>query len=83
MHRSIAEAALGPTMGLLEDTAKLASFGNAFGHYMVGMNEQFKPTSEDFSRARRMIPFQNVPGIQQVINWGHQQMGTAFDWPSQ
>jgi hypothetical protein len=30
-----------------------------------------------------MIPFQNVPGAQQLINMGHQKLGTVFDWQTE
>lgn len=81
MHRTVAESIGGPTVGLIEDAAKFASFGTGFGRWMIGMNESFKPTSGDFARAQRFVPFGNALPVQQLINTGRQKLGTAFDWP--
>ena len=93
-HRTIPEAMFGPSMGLIEDVAGAARLGSAFGKYMIGMNEnspypnrfasgEFSLKQRDFGSARRIIPFQNAPIVQQIINAGHQKLGTAFDWPTQ
>lgn len=82
-NRTFAEAALGPTVGLVEDFVGASRLGfGAFGS-AVGINEAFKPTSAQYSGFRRLIPFQNAPAAQQFLNTVHQHIGTAYDWPKE
>lgn len=82
-NRTFAEAALGPTVGLVEDVVGAGRLISGGISSATGIGEAFKPTSAQFAGARRLIPFQNVPGFQQGINTVHQRMGTAYDWPKE
>jgi len=83
-NRSVADAALGPTVGLLNDMAKAASIATGAGSHALGLrDDDLKISRSDYASARRLVPFQNGPGMQQVLNWGHQRVGTIFDWPDQ
>ncbi len=81
-QRGVTESVLGPTASLVEDVAKIGGFVTSATGYMVGVNPDFTGMSRgDWARMRRTIPFQNAVGPQQVLNYGHQKMGTMWDWP--
>lgn len=80
-QRGVAESLLGPTAALVEDIPKLAGFVTSAAGHVVGINEDFNVGRTDFARMRRLAPLGNAIGVQQVLNYGHQQLGTIFDWP--
>ncbi len=80
-QRSVADVALGPSVSLIEDFAKLGHFATGAAAYGVGLNPEFTATRGDMSRIRRMVPLNNALVMQQIMNYGHQQIGTIFDMP--
>ena len=65
-----------PTINLIEDLGHLA-FSDA-----AKLASKGELTPGAFRRARAMVPFQNVPVVQQGINAFQQEVGTVWDWPS-
>ena len=79
----IVQAMGGPTAGALDDArAGLTGLSHIF-QYMSGMQDANKPFErKDFNSARRLIPGQNLPVLQQMINAGEQHLGSALGWPT-
>lgn len=80
-QRTPFDAALGPSASLITDIAALGAFTTGGLAYGAGLNPEWSMSRSDFARVRRMVPLQNAPFVQQIINWGHQNVGTVFDWP--
>jgi hypothetical protein len=80
-NRSVMESIGGPTFGAIEDAGKLAALSSGGLGYMFGIVEDPHFNRSDFRRARRFIPFQNIPVVQQILNEGERYGGTIFDWP--
>jgi hypothetical protein len=72
---SVLDAVGVPTINLIQDVGQLA-FSDV--PRLVGEGEL---SPGGFRRARSLVPFQNVPGIQQGINAFQQEVGTIWDWP--
>ncbi len=69
-------SALGvPTINLIDD---LGHLGFSDLPKLVSEGEL---TKAGFRRARGLVPFQNVPVVQQTINEFQREVGTIFDWP--
>lgn len=81
-NRGVFESLLGPTAGAVEDFGKLGSFGTGSLGYLFGINDDPHFNRSDFRRGRRFIPFQNAPGVQQILNYGEAEVGSIFDWPA-
>ena len=81
-NRGVFESAFGPSAGMIEDFAKVGSFVTGFGDAYLGSNEGATFNRSDFCRVRRLLPGQNAPILQQMLNEGEAQMGTIFDWPN-
>lgn len=80
--RSMFEATLGPSVGLVEDAKSVVKFGAWNIGAALGTNDPDLPARSDFRKARRLIWGQNVPVIQQIINEGEARLGTIYDWPA-
>lgn len=65
-----------PTINLIEDAGTLA-FQDVPRFASSGELSQGA-----FRRARAMVPFANVPGIQQGINAFQSEVGSVWDWPN-
>ncbi|MEI9901802.1 MAG: hypothetical protein WDN31_18760 [Hyphomicrobium sp.] len=64
-----------PTINLIDDLGQLA-FSDA---PKLAAKGELSPGA--FRRARAMVPFQNVPVVQQGINAFQKEAGTVWDWP--
>lgn len=73
----IASIGLGPTGDLLVSSAASAA---VMGKW-TGTGGERIPERSEFRRGRRVIPFQNVPGMQQLLNYGEQRFGDWAGWP--
>jgi hypothetical protein len=70
-------SALGvPTVNLIDDVGHLAF--SDIPKFATGN----KMTPSTFRRVRGLVPFQNVPAIQQSINAFQGEVGTIYDWPA-
>ena len=81
-NRHWTEALGGPTVGLIGDVARTTGFASQGLGSVFGITEPPDFNRSDFKRARRIVPFQNVPVIQQIISEGERQLGTLYDWPN-
>ena len=85
-NRGFFESVLGPTAGMFEDMVVLGSRFTGLisdeAEVFLGSAEHPHFSRSDFRRARRFVPGQNAPILQQVINEGERQVGTIFDWPA-
>lgn len=70
----------GPTVGKIQDAVGVMGTA-AHGIDSMISDTEFKPKRSDFNELRRMVPFQNVPVIQQIINYGASHVGSIYDWP--
>jgi hypothetical protein len=78
---NLAGATLGPSFGLLQDAISAAAEARTAGlAYINGDPIPFKRS--DFKTAQRILPFGNMPVVQQVINEGQRQTGNIFQWPT-
>lgn len=69
-------SALGvPTINLIEDIGRVG-FSD-----VPNLMTEGELTRSGFRRVRGLVPFNNVPVIQQVINEYQREVGTVFDWP--
>ena len=80
-NRSVLEAVGGPTVGLIEDAAKLGGLASQGIGSVIGLTEAPTLNRADYKKATRFIPWGNVPGIQQILNEGQRQVGNIYDWP--
>lgn len=74
--RPVSDMFLGPTAGLLEDTAR--TVGSAVGAIAT---EDGRFTRGDVTKGKRLIPGQNLFYLRPILDWGQEEIGTAFDLP--
>lgn len=64
-----------PTINLIEDAGTLA-FSD-----VPRIASSGELSAGAFRRARSMVPFQNIPVVQQGINAFQGEVGSVWDWP--
>lgn len=80
-NRGVFESVFGPSVGLMEDTAKLGSFMTGYADSYLGSGEAPNFNRSDFRKFKRMTIGGNAPVVQQIVNEGEKYMGNIFDWP--
>lgn len=80
-NRHWSEATLGPTVGLLGDVVSVGGVLTGMADSYISSGEAPNFNRSDFRKAKRLMPMQNAPIIQQFINEGERYMGNVFDWP--
>jgi hypothetical protein len=80
-QRGMFESVLGPTFGLAEDVVRAGSMLTGMADSYIGSGEAPNFNRSDFRKIKRLLPFQNAPGVQQLINEYEAHVGTVFDWP--
>ncbi len=77
----VASVIAGPTGSLAVDLLSTGAAAARQFPALIGDEDVSPPTRAEVRRGRRLLPFQNAPGVQQILNYGEMQVGTAFDWP--
>lgn len=77
----VASVIAGPTGSLAVDLLSTGAAAARQFPALIGDEDVAPPTRAEVRRGRRLLPFQNAPGVQQILNYGEMQVGTAFDWP--
>lgn len=88
-NKSPLEVVLGPSAGLPGDILSTAQMAGKLFSYearkLYGMPTPHgvdpRVTRQDVQTLRRVIPFQNAPILQQVLNEGERRIGAAWHWP--
>jgi len=80
INRSPFDAALGPSASVITDIAGLTGVLSGGVSHALGLSDDAHFGRGDFLRAKRLLPFGNMPVVQQGVNTMHQQFGTIFDW---
>ena len=80
-NRSPIDAALGPSVGLINDVKNMSASITGAAGYATGINPDYQFDRGDAQSFQRMLPLRTALGFQQIINSGHRELGTIFDWP--